>query len=288
MAQGAEGEPRRTPRIRIDAHHHVWHYDPAAYAWIDESMAAIRRDFLPEDLAPILAAAGVDGAVTVQARQTVEETDWLLGLADRHAWIRGVVGWVPLADPDGEQVLARVAAHPKCKGVRHVLQGEPAAYMERSDFHQGVAALGRYGLVYDILIHEAQLPAAIAFVDRHPDQPFVLDHIAKPKIRAGALEPWAARMRELAERECVACKLSGLVTEADDGAWTPEQLRPYMETALEAFGPARLLFGSDWPVCLVACDYARWIGMVEDFVSSLSADEQAAMFGGNAVEVYGL
>jgi L-fuconolactonase len=276
--------------MRIDAHHHFWHYDPVEYGWIDDSMRTIRRDFLPADLEPAIRAAGIAGVVSVQARQSFAETDWLLELAGRHEFIRGVVGWVPLADRAVEDILSRfVAASPKLKAVRHVLQGEADPdYMLRPDFNHGVSLLARLGLAYDILIFERQLPQTLRFVDRHPEQRFVLDHVAKPRIRENVLSPWREHLRELARRPNVWCKLSGMVTEADFHSWTEPQLRPYLEAALEAFGPHRVMFGSDWPVCLVACDYVRWHGIVREFVSTLSAAEQEDVLGANAIAAYRL
>ncbi len=272
----------------VDAHHHFWRYDPVEYDWIDDEMAAIRRDFLPEDLHAVIRAAGVDAVVSVQARQSLAETDFLLAAARSHAFIAGIVGWVPLVSPSVAADLERLAAHPELKGVRHVLQGEPDGYMQRDDFNRGLRALQPHGLAYDILIYERQLPEAIALVDRHPDQVFVLDHIAKPRIRAAELEPWRTQLRALAERPNVSCKLSGLVTEANYHAWTPEALRPYVETVIESFGPARVLFGSDWPVCLVASEYGAWVKLVREYVRHLSPDEQRAILGGTAARVYRL
>jgi L-fuconolactonase len=274
--------------MRVDAHQHFWFYSQEEYGWIDGPMAAIRRDFLPADLLPLLTETGMDATVAVQARQSVEETEWLLELAEEHDWIAGVVGWVPLVSPQIEETLERLAAKRKLKGVRHVLQGEPDDYMQRDDFNAGIARLRRYSLAYDVLVVERQLPAAIEFVDRHPEQPFVLDHLAKPLIAARELEPWRTHIRELARRPHVACKLSGMVTEASFDTWTVEDLRPYIETVLECFGPGRLMFGSDWPVCTVASSYARWVGVVSDFVKELSTSEQGAILGGNAIKFYGL
>ena len=274
--------------MRIDAHHHFWLYTPEEYGWIDDAMAAIRRDFLPGDLASEIAAAGIDAVVSVQARQTMQETEWLLGLAADHPWIAGVVGWLSLIDPGVARELERLAAHPKLKAIRHVLQAEPAEYMDRADFNAGVAQLSAFDLTYDILIVHNQLPAAIRFVDRHPNQTFVLDHIAKPAIRAGEIQPWARNLAELARRPNVFCKLSGIVTEADYRSWTPEKILPWMETALNAFGPARLIFGSDWPVCRVATTYAGWVQTVESFAVSLSAAERQALFHDTAVRAYRL
>jgi L-fuconolactonase len=272
----------------VDAHHHFWRYDPVQYDWIDDEMAVIRRDFLPDDLRNAIQAAGVDAVVSVEARQSLAETDFLLEQARLHAFIAGVVGWVPLVSPTVAADLERLAAHSKLKGVRHVLQGEPDGYMLRDEFNRGLRALRPHGLAYDILIVERQLAQAIELVDRHPEQVFVLDHIAKPRIRAGEMEPWRAQIRELARRPHVSCKLSGLVTEADYRAWTPEALQPYVETVIESFGPTRVLFGSDWPVCLVACAYDAWVRLVRAYVARLSADEQRAILGGTATRVYRL
>lgn len=273
----------------IDSHHHFWRYDPKEYGWISESMAALRRDFLPTDLLRETQAAGIDGVVSVQARQTLDETGWLLEMAEQNDFIRGVVGWVPLVSDRVRQDLERFAGHPKLKAVRHVLQDEADDnYALRDNFNRGISLLKEFNLRYDILIFERHLPQSIELVDRHPDLTFVLDHIAKPRIREGILSPWQQNMRELAKRPNVYCKLSGMATEADPRAWTPSQLRPYAEVALEAFGPQRMMFGSDWPVCLLAVGYVRWAKVVREFAVSLSAAEQERLFGGTAIEAYGL
>jgi L-fuconolactonase len=261
--------------VTIDAHQHFWRYNATEFDWMDDSMAAIRRDFLPADLA----ATGIDGTVAVQARQSVAETEWLLQLADRHPFIKGVVGWLPLASP-----RLMIPSHPKLKGVRHVAQAEPDGFLDGADFNRGVSRLKHFKLVYDILVFERQLPEATRFVDRHPQQVFVLDHVAKPRIKDNRLEPWATHIRELAKRPNVFCKLSGMVTEADHRNWTETQLRPYFDVVLEAFGPRRLMYGSDWPVCLVACDYARW----QRIVAEWSATERDRILAGTAMEVYRL
>jgi L-fuconolactonase len=277
------------PVPAIDSHHHFWRYDAGEYAWINDAMHVIRRDFLPADLEREIHAAGIDGAVSVAARQSLEETHALLDHAGRYDFIRGVVGWAPLVEADIAETLAGLANDPKLRGVRHVLQGEPDEdYVLRADFNRGIAALRPLGLVYDLLIFERHLPQTIEFVDRHPDQVFVLDHIAKPRIKEDQFEPWATRLRELARRPNVYCKISGMVTEADFTRWTEAQLRPFFDVALVAFGPARLMFGSDWPVCRVACGYARWHALVRGWTERLSADEQARIFGGTAVEAYRL
>lgn len=273
----------------IDSHHHFWRYNPREYGWISESMQVLRRDFLPPDLQKVLTTAGVDGVVSVQARQSLGETEWLLELADKQDFIRGVVGWVPLCSADLRGHLERLIARRKLKSVRHVLQDEADdQFMLRPEFDRGIAALKDFGLRYDILIFERHLPHAITLVDRHPEITFIIDHIAKPRIRENILSPWRENLAELARRENVYCKLSGLATEADHRSWTQAQLRPYMETALEVFGPRRLMFGSDWPVCLLACGYERWFDIVSGFASRLSGSERERLSGGTAVEAYGL
>ena len=273
----------------VDSHHHFWRYRPAEFGWIDDSMAAIRRDFLPADLAREMGAAGVEAVVSVQARQSVEETRWLLDLATHNPFIAGVVGWVPLVSPTVAADLAQFAAHPKLVGVRHVLQDEPdPRFMLRADFQAGLQAMLAYNLTYDILITHRHLPQTIELVDRNPAQPFVVDHMAKPAIGQGTVEPWASGMRELARRPHVCCKLSGMVTEIGRPHWTIADLRPFVEVVLEAFGPQRVLFGSDWPVCLVACRYARWMEIVQELIAPLSSAERAAILGDNARRVYRL
>jgi L-fuconolactonase len=273
----------------IDAHHHLWRYTPEEYGWIDEPMSALRRDFLPADLRAAIATAGIEGTVAVQARQTLDETRWLLDLADRTEAIRGVVGWAPIAGEDFPGCMEEFDGRDKLKGLRHVIQGEKDEhYILREDFNSGIRTMLGSGLVYDILIYERHLPQTIDFVDEHPDQAFVLDHIAKPLIAAGIVEPWATRMKDLGRRENVWCKLSGMVTEADWKTWTPATLKPYLDVAVEAFGPARLMAGSDWPVCLVATGYAQWFDMLRTYFAAFGEAERARVFGGTAIEVYGL
>jgi L-fuconolactonase len=275
--------------MKIDAHHHFWKYVPAEYDWISDQMSVLQADFLPADLKKEIDHVGIDGAISVQARQSVHETEWLLDLAEEHDFIKGVVGWVPLASPDVRKTLERLLERPKLKGVRHVVQDEPDDhFILRNDFNLGVSALADFGLVYDILIFERHLPQAIEFVDRHPNQRFVLDHLAKPRAKEKAIEPWCSNLNRLAQRENVCCKLSGLVTEADWASWTYEQLRVYLDIALEAFGPRRVMFGSDWPVCLLAATYSKWYEVVSRFCGQLSADEQSRLHGSTAIEVYRL
>ncbi len=252
-------------------------------------MRQIRRDFLPTDLFQEIQGTGIDGVVSVQARQSLEETEWLLSLAAENSFIKGVVGWVPLVEPQIREHLARLSKNKKLKAVRHVVQAEPDnQFVLREDFNAGVAALAEFNLVYDILILEHHLPQAIEFVDRHPEQIFVLDHIAKPRIKENLIDDWAGQMCQLGRRPNVYCKVSGMVTEADFQMWTVEQLKPYWDMVLAAFGPARVMFGSDWPVCLVACEYVRWYETVRDLASYLSPTEQAQLFGETASRVYQL
>ena len=284
------GEMRVSKKVEtIDAHHHLWRYSAAEYGWIDEDMAALRSDFLPSDLKSAMESAGIDGTIVVQARQTMDETRWLLDVADATDAIRGVVGWAPIAGEDFPGCMEEFDGRAKLKGLRHVIQDErDPHYILREDFNSGIRTMLDSGLVYEILIFERHLEDAIHFVDEHPHQPFVLDHIAKPLIAAGRLEPWAMRMRELGRRPNVWCKLSGLVNEANWKTWTPETLRPYLDVAVEAFGPTRLMAGSDWPVCLLAIEYAQWFELLSTYFAGFSEPERAAVFGGTAIEVYGL
>jgi L-fuconolactonase len=273
----------------IDAHHHLWNYSVEEYGWISEEMRVLRRDFLPSDLKQEMDAAGVTGAVAVQARQTIEETQWLLDQARANSFMLGAVGWVPFAQAGVEKHIERFAADPKLKGFRHVVQDEPDdRFLLGAAFNEGIRALLPTGLVYDILIFERHLPVAIAFVDAHPRQRFVLDHIAKPRIRDGALSPWRENLHELARRPNVYCKLSGMATEADWAKWSAGSLRPYFEVALEAFTPKRLMFGSDWPVLEVAGSYEQWAITVREWLVPLTADEQQRILRETAIEAYGL
>lgn len=275
--------------LRIDSHQHFWQYDPAQYGWINPDMGILMRDFLPADLQKEIAPAGMSGVVSVQAIQTVAETRWLLELARRNNFIRGVVGWVPLIEPDVMELLHELAASPKLVAIRHVLQDEPdPMFMLRDDFNRGIRLLKDLELVYDILIFERHLPQTLSFVDRHEGQVFVIDHLAKPRVREGEISAWRENIRELAKRPNTYCKLSGLVTEAHYRTWTAEQLKPYIETILLSFGPARIMFGSDWPVCLLASGYKQWVDVVDAFIGSLSGDEQQRIWSGTAIEAYGL
>ncbi len=276
--------------MRIDSHHHLWDYSIAAYPWISDSMSVLRRDFRAQALQSEISAVGIDGVVSVQARQSVEETQWLLATAAEYKFMRGVVGWLPLVDSDVQMAMERFSHDPLLKSVRHVVQDEPDNdFLLGSAFNRGVSLLKDYGLSYDILIFARQLPNTIRFVDQHPDQQFVLDHIAKPAIAASNFDKeWSRDFRELAKRTNVTCKFSALVTEVRDSEWTLETLRPYWDVAVEAFTPQRLMFGSDWPVCLLRSPYTDWYLAVEQLAAMLSPTEQSDFWGGTATRAYRL
>lgn len=274
---------------RVDAHQHFWKYDAAEYGWITEALAGLKRDFLPADLKPLLEAEGFDGCVAVQARQSLEETRWLLELAAANVFVRGVVGWVDLRGEDLQDVLAGLAGETKLVGVRHIVQDEPDdAFVLREDFRRGIARLREFGLTYDVLVYPRQLKAATKLVREFDEQPFVLDHIAKPAIGEGAMEPWATEVRELARSGNTMCKLSGMVTETKWKAWKQADFRPYLDTVMEVFGAARVMIGSDWPVCTLSGTYGETMGVVKRYVERLTETERAAVLGGNCVRFYGL
>lgn len=274
--------------MKIDSHQHFWRYDAAQYPWIPKG-SPLFRDWLPADLARIQQPLGFDGSVAVQARQSIAESDWLLGLADGDPRVKAVVGWVDLCASNVTSDLERLAMHPKYAGVRHVVQDEPDdQFMLRPDFLRGIALLHEFGLTYDILIFPKQLPAALELVAKFPDQPFVLDHIAKPNIQDGTLSPWREQIHRLAASGNVLCKLSGMVTEADHRAWQPADFRPYLDVIFEAFGPSRLMWGSDWPVCLFAAEYEQSLRLVEDYTRDFSDAKKSAIYGGNCARFYGI
>lgn len=275
--------------MRIDAHQHFWKYSPQEYPWIGKGMERLAHDSLPADLAPLAAAEGIGGTVAVQARQSLEESRWLLQLAADHPLIRGVVGWVDLRSTHVADQLREFAERPKFVGVRHVVQDEPdPRFLLGDSFLHGIRQLATFGLTYDLLLYPQQLPAAVEFVGRFPEQPFVLDHLAKPRIKAGDLEPWRRDLKALATHGHVLCKLSGMVTEATWNGWKRTDFTPYLEVALEAFGPQRLMIGSDWPVCTLAAEYADTIGIVREFLAPLAGPEREAIEGGNAARFYSL
>lgn len=273
----------------IDAHQHFWQYSPQQHAWISDEMAVLKQDFLPAHLKAVYQQYGIDGCVAVQADQSEAETAFLLGLAEQHDFIKGVVGWVDLRAADVEERLQYFSGFTKLKGFRHIVQDEPAPdFMLRPDFQRGLALLQPYGFTYDILIYPTQLEAALKVVERFPGHHFVIDHIAKPYIRAGQMGAWAEYMKALAANPRVFCKISGLVTEADWRHWTVESFFPYLDIVFEAFGTERLMFGSDWPVCLLAADYGQVKGILERYAKPLSGREKAGIWGGNAAAFYGL
>lgn len=276
--------------VRIDAHQHFWKYNPATHGWITDDMWVIRRDYSPTDLQPLLKASSMDGCVAVQVNQTEDDNQELLELAAKYDFIRGVVGWVDLQHPMVEERMEKYRANPKIKGFRHILQGErDRALMLKPAFKRGVSLLKKFGYTYDILIFPDQLGYTREFVAAFPDQPFIIDHIAKPHIRDRYItEEWKDAIRAVARYPNVWCKISGMVTEADWKNWKPEHFKPYLDTVVEAFGPKRIVFGSDWPVCLVAAGYEQVVAVVEEYFAGFAAEDRAAFFGGNAVEFYRL
>lgn len=273
---------------RIDSHQHFWIFDPVRDSWIDESMQRIQRDFLPEDLFPVLNKNQFEGCVAVQADQTETQTHFLLDLAKQNDFIKGVVGWVDLLDKNISERLEFFSNEKKLKGFRHVVQGEADDFMLRPDFRNGIEALKAFDYTYDILIFHRQLPAAIDLANRFPNQAFVLDHIAKPDIKSGDIQSWKKNIAELAKAENVMCKISGMVTEANWKTWTADDLKPYLDVVFENFTPNRLLFGSDWPVCLVAAEYDLVVKTLEDYMTQLPIEQQKMIWSGNAKKFYKL
>jgi L-fuconolactonase len=275
--------------MRIDAHVHFLVYNPREHVWVTDELGALRRTFLPGDLEPLLNGAGFDGCIAVEARQVPSENEWLLALARSHASIKGVVGWIDLCAPDVTSRLEGLKADTRLKGFRHVVIDEPdEEFLLRDDFQRGIAALGPFGFTYDLLILPRHVPTAVQLVRKFPQQRFVLDHLGLPDIRARQVAPWAAGLKALAACPNVFCKMSGLAYRADWQRWRPEDFVPYLDNALELFGPARLMVGSNWPVCTVAGDYDAVLGIVLDRARALSAGEQAQILGGTCASFYGL
>ncbi len=275
--------------MRIDAHQHFWEYQPEDYPWITEELSVLRRSFLPSDLAPELIKFNFDGSIAVQARQTLDESRWLLKLAEECSQILGVVGWVDLCSDQIDAQLTEFASHPRFVGVRHVVQDEPDdAFMLRPEFLNGIRQLKNHELTYDILIFPKQLEAALSLVEKFPDQPFVIDHIAKPSIKEGTLQPWKNLITEISKFPNVTCKISGMITEADWKEWKQEDMKPYLETILEIFPPNRLMYGSDWPVCLLAGDYSQVFDLAKNFIDQLSIQDQEWIYGRTAAQFYNI
>jgi len=274
--------------MRIDSHQHFWQFDPVRDAWIDASMREIARDFLPKHLKPLLQESQIDGCVAVQADQSETETEFLLDLAQRHSFVKGVVGWVDLCADDLSERLVFYSKNPFFKGVRHILQAEKEGYMVKESFIKGIGLLKDFNLTYDILIYPHQLEEAIELVKQNPDQPFVLDHLAKPYIKDKKIEKWAEYIKQLAAFKNVNCKLSGLLTEGDWNHWQASDFSDYLTVVMEAFGRDRLMFGSDWPVCLLAGSYQHVLRIVEDFIEGLSLADKNKIMGENAHNFYKL
>ncbi|TDB65260.1 amidohydrolase family protein [Arundinibacter roseus] len=272
--------------MTLDAHQHFWNYDSLRHEWITPQMAKIRQDFMPEDLGTLLRKNDIEGCVAVQVDQTEEETLFLLGLADAHDFVKGVVGWVDFRDENVYKRLDYFSQFEKLKGFRHIVQAEPDDFLTRTDFVQGVRHLSEFDFSYDILIYPSQLAAAAFFVSQLPDVRFVVDHLAKPDIRTGAIAEWSKGIKRLASFPNVSCKISGMVTEADWQHWQPSDLTPYLDVVVEAFGTQRLMFGSDWPVCLVAAEYKQVKDSINTYFSTFSATEQQAVWGENARKFY--
>ena len=276
----------------VDAHHHFWDPARADYPWMTGSYEPVRRPFGPGDLAPLLTANGVDATILIQTRASLDETREFLATAAGTPFVRGVVGWVDLTDPGVADVIAELRAGPggdRLVGIRHQVHDEPDAdWLLRDDVRRGIRAVGEAGLVYDLLVRTRELPAALTVAEALPDVRFVIDHIAKPAIRDGVRQPWSDRMAAFAALDHVSCKLSGMVTEADWEGWQPADLAPYVDHVLAVFGPRRVLFGSDWPVCLLAASYDRVVETARELLRGLSEADTALVFGGTATEIYGL
>ncbi len=273
----------------IDSHQHFWKYEPKKHAWIDDDMSVIRRDFIPSELKKLYHENGIDGSVVVQADQTIAETDFLIQLSNENDFIKGIVGWVDLQSQDVEADLEKYYSFKNVKGFRHVVQGEPDHnFLLRPHFLKGISALEKYNFTYDILVFPHQLGAVLEFVKRFPNQKFVIDHMAKPYIKDGFFDGWALLMNEIAKNENVFCKVSGIITEADYKSWTYLELENYLDLVFNAFGTNRIMYGSDWPVCLVAGNYKKVMSVVTNFIQHLSKSEQKSVMGENAIQFYNL
>ena len=272
----------------IDSHQHFWKYDPVRDAWIDTSMDSIRKDFLPKDLLPILKANKIDGCIAVQADQSETETEFLLQCAEKNPFIKGVVGWVDLTANNLEERLEYYASNPLFKGVRHIVQAENDDYLLRDDVQNGIGKLLKYDLAYDILVFPNQLPSAIAMVEAFPNQKFILDHIAKPTISKAISEIWVHNIKQLSTHKNVYCKLSGMVTETINFKFKEDDFKPYIDVIFKAFGPDRIMFGSDWPVCLLAANYDKVLRIVNDYLENQSIEVKNNILGKNAIKIYNL
>lgn len=273
---------------KIDSHQHFWKFDAVRDNWIEDSMMKIQRDFLPENLLPLLTENKFAGCVAVEAHQSEAQTDFLIDLASKNNFIKGIVGYVDLVNKNVKSRLEHYSNFEKLKGFRHVLQSEADDFMLRSDFRKGIATLKEYNFTYDILIVNRQLPAAINLVNRFPDQKFIIDHIAKPNIKSGEIATWKKNIEEIAKADNVYCKVSGMVTEADWKHWTAQDLKPYLDVVFENFTTSRIVFGSDWPVCNLAADYNQIVQTLESFLHEFSIVEQEKIWFENANSFYNL
>jgi len=272
--------------MRLDAHQHFWKFDPYRDSWIDETMGVLKRDYLPSDLKPLLTTNSIDGCIAVQADQSEQETEFLLHLAEQFDFVKGVVGWVDLRDKNLEKRLEYYSQNQYFKGLRHIVQAEKQDFLLLKDFQNGISKLSRFDLTYDILIYPFQLNAAIELVKQFPKQQFIIDHIAKPEIRNQKISDWKIGIQLLAQNPNVACKISGLVTEADFTNFSPSDFTPYLDIVFECFGEDRIVFGSDWPVCLVAATYQDVLLLIEEYTAGFSEEQNKKLFGGNAARIY--
>ena len=272
--------------MRIDSHQHFWHFDPVRDSWMNEDMSVLKRDFLPQDLKPLLKENNFEGCIAVQADSSEKETEFLLNLAERNSFIKGVVGWLDLCSDTIEGRLEYFSKFEKLKGLRHIVQSEQKGFMLRADFQRGISALEKYKLTYDILIYPNQLEEAILLVEKFPNQQFILDHCAKPYIKDGKIKVWKSLIEELSAIDNVACKVSGLTTEADWTTWQKQQFEPYFEAIFDCFGTEKTIFGSDWPVSLLAGNYSTTLSLVENYIQKFTKSEQQQIMGLNAKNLY--
>lgn len=274
--------------MRLDAHQHFWEYDAQRDSWIDDSMSVLKSDYLPEQIEPLLKEKELEGCIAVQANQSEKETEFLLALAEAYSFIKAVVGWVDLCSENIEKRLEYYAQNPYLKGIRHIVQAEPENFVLKPEFQRGIGFLSQFNLVYDLLVYPSQLESGIELVSQFPDQKFVLDHCAKPQIKIQEIKKWTRDIRRIAEEENVFCKVSGLVTEADFKNWKPSDFLPYLEVVFDAFGEDRVLYGSDWPVCLLAASYEKIYQLIDDYTIEHSADARRKFFGDNAARIYNI
>lgn len=275
--------------MMIDAHQHFWKYTPERHGWIGENMSNIRRDFLPDELQQMYREHGIDGCVGVQVNQDEDDNEFFLELSRKHAFIKGLVAWVDFTKGDIQERLSYYSEQKVVKGFRHLIQEEKAPeFCLREDFCRGISLLKQFDFSYDILVKHYQLGAVLKFVAKFPNQRFIIDHIAKPDIASHNISGWEKNMRAIAKHQNVLCKLSGMVTEADFKNWKYDDIIPYIDVVLESFGTSRLVYGSDWPVCLAAASYEKQLDVVKKAIEKLSANEKKQILGENAVRFYKL